>query len=74
MKIVLDTKTAGGFDNLLVYDIGYVIANNNGAIVKTRSYIIKEVYDNAELFESAYYKDKKIYLWRTIKDRRDEKS
>lgn len=62
MKIVLDTKTAGGFDNLLVYDIGYVIANNNGAIVKTRSYIIKEVYDNAELFESAYYKDKKIYL------------
>ena len=59
MKIVLDTETAGGFDNPLVYDIGYVIADNNGAIVKTRSYIIKEVYDNAELFESAYYKDKK---------------
>ena len=59
MKIVLDTETAGGFDNPLVYDIGYVVADNNGAIVKTRSYIIKEVYDNAELFESAYYKDKK---------------
>lgn len=59
MKIVLDTETAGGFDNPLVYDIGYVVADNNGAIVKTRSYVIKEVYDNAELFESAYYKDKK---------------
>ena len=43
MKIVLDTETAGGFDNQLVYEIVYVVAGKNGAIVKTRSYIIKEV-------------------------------
>lgn len=59
MKIVLDTETANGFKNPLVYDFGYVIANDNGKIVKTRSYIIKEVYDNMKLFNTAYYKDKR---------------
>lgn len=59
MKIVLDTETAGGLDSPLVYDLGYVIATENGDIVKTRSYIIKEVYDNMALFETAYYKEKR---------------
>lgn len=59
MKIVLDTETANGFKNPLVYDLGYVIATDNGDIVKTRSYIIKEVYDNGALFDTAYYKEKR---------------
>ena len=59
MRIVLDTETAGGLDSPLVYDLGYVIATESGAIVKTRSYIIKEVYDNMTLFETAYYKEKR---------------
>lgn len=59
MRIVLDTETAGGLDSPLVYDLGYVIATESGDIVKTRSYIIKEVYDNMALFETAYYKEKR---------------
>lgn len=59
MKIILDTETCGGMSAPLVYDLGYVIADDNGNIVKMRSYIIKEIYDNAELFNSAYYKEKR---------------
>lgn len=58
-QIVLDTETANGFKNPLVYDLGYVIADENGNAVKTRSYVIKEVYDNKRLFETAYYKEKR---------------
>ena len=57
--IVLDTETCGGFASPLVYDFGYVIANENGDIIKSRSYVIKEVYDNKALFETAYYKEKR---------------
>ena len=57
--IVLDTETCGGFASPLVYDFGYVIANEKGEIIKSRSYVIKEVYDNKALFETAYYKEKR---------------
>lgn len=59
MLIVLDTETANGFKEPLVYDLGYIVATDEGEILKTRSYIIKEVYDNKKLFKSAYYKDKR---------------
>lgn len=57
--IVLDTETCGGFRAPLVYDFGYVIANENGEVIKSRSYIIKEVYDNLPLFNTAYYAEKR---------------
>lgn len=59
MKIVLDTETCNGFASPLVYDFGYVIATDTGDIVKTRSYVIKEIYDNRPLFETAYYAAKR---------------
>lgn len=59
MKIVLDTETCHGFKNPLVYDLGWIVATDNGEIIKTRSYIIKETYDNKSLMETAYYKEKK---------------
>lgn len=59
MKIVLDTETCCGFASPLVYDFGYVVATDNGEIIKARSYVIKEVYDNLALFNTAYYKDKR---------------
>lgn len=55
MKIVLDTETCNGFATPLVYDFGYVVATDEGEIIKTRSYVIKEIYDNLSLFETAYY-------------------
>lgn len=59
MKIILDTETCGGFSTPLVYDLGYVIATDDGEIVKARSYIIKETYDNKALFQTAYYHEKR---------------
>lgn len=63
--IVLDTETCGGMAKPLVYDLGYTIADNVGEVIKTRSYVIKETFDNECLFNTAYYKDKRpLYLER----------
>lgn len=59
MIIVLDTETCGGLSTPIVYDFGYVIADADGNIVKERSYTIKQTYDNADLFATAYYKEKR---------------
>ncbi len=65
MKIVLDTETCNGFTNPLVYDLGWVVATDEGGIIKERSYVIKEIFDNKKLFETAYYKEKRpLYLMR----------
>lgn len=58
-RIILDTETANGFQTPLVYDLGYCIIDEHGDIIKTRSYIIKEVYDNKKLFKTAYYNNKR---------------
>lgn len=56
--IVLDTETLGLLDNR-VYEIGYVVATADGKIVKERDYMIKQIYENVELFASAYYCNKR---------------
>lgn len=56
--MVVDVETAGGFDNPLVYDIGYVITDKQGNIYETRSFIIKEIFSNKQLMTSAYYSEK----------------
>ena len=57
--LILDTETACGFDNPLVYDVGYIIADLKGNILLKRNYLIKNVFDNKRLFETAYYKEKR---------------
>ena len=56
--LVLDTE-ALGLDNPTVYEIGYVIATADGKILCERDYLIKQVYENEELFQSAYYANKR---------------
>lgn len=56
--IVLDTETLGLTDRR-VYEIGYVVATADGKILKERDYMIKQIYDNQELFQSAYYSNKR---------------
>lgn len=62
--IVLDTETCGGLGNPLVYDLGYLVADlETGAILKTRSYTIKDTFNDLPTFETAYYKEKRpLYL------------
>ena len=56
--MVLDVETAGGLENPLVYDIGYVITDKKGNIYASRSFIIKEIFDNKRLMTSAYYAER----------------
>lgn len=63
--IVFDTETLG-LTNPLIYDLGYIVYDlDTNSIIKEKSYIISQVFDNDMLFQTAYYKDKKpIYLER----------
>lgn len=63
--LIIDTETANGLKKPLIYDCGWVITDGDGMIIKQRSYVIKEVFDNEKLFNTAYYKEKRpIYLSR----------
>lgn len=64
--IVIDTETCGGMSAPIVYDFGYVVADiESGETLKTRSYVIKEIFENLPLFETAYYKEKRpMYIER----------
>lgn len=61
--MVLDTETTNNnmeskFNDGLVYDIGFTIADKKGNIYVKRSYAVKEIFDWTELMNTAYYKNK----------------
>lgn len=63
--IVLDTETIN-LERPFVYDLGYIIYNlDTNLVIKEKSYIISQVFDDEILFSTAYYKEKRpIYLER----------
>lgn len=57
--IVLDTETANGLDDPLVYDIGWAVVDTHGNVYKTQSFVNKDVFlHERDLMRSAYYSDK----------------
>jgi DNA polymerase III epsilon subunit-like protein len=57
--LVIDTETTNGFDDPLVYDCGWSIVDECGNILKTRSYVVADVfYYEKELMQEAYFADK----------------
>ena len=61
--MVLDTETTNNnmeskFNDGLVYDIGFTIADTKGNIYAKRTYAVKEIFDWTELMDTAYYKNK----------------
>jgi len=54
---IIDTETAGGFDNPMVYDIGCVIIDQKGNMVAEYHSLVKEVWES-NLMETAYYSNK----------------
>jgi DNA polymerase III epsilon subunit-like protein len=56
--IVIDTETTNGFDDPLVYDCGWAVIDENGRVLKTRSYVVADVFCNEELMKNAYFADK----------------
>lgn len=56
--MMLDVETAGGFDQKLVYDFGFAIADKQGNIYEEHSFVIEEIFTQTELMNSAYYSEK----------------
>lgn len=57
--LVLDTETANGLDQPLVYDCGWAIVDKRGKVYKTRSYVNKDIfYRERGLMQTAYYAEK----------------
>lgn len=56
---VLDTETANGLEDSLVYDFGYAIADKKGNVYCSRSYLISDIFCNErDLMQTAYYAEK----------------
>ena len=59
----LDVETANGFSKPLIYDMGFAITDKKGNIYQKFSFVIEEIFDNKELMDTAYYKEKvPVYL------------
>ena len=56
--IVIDTETTNGFDDPLVYDCGWAVIDENGRVLKARSYVVADVFCDEELMKNAYFADK----------------
>lgn len=57
--LTIDTETANGLDDPIVYDIGGCVHDKKGNVMETFSFIIYEVfYGMKDLMQSAYYADK----------------
>ena len=57
--MVFDTETTNGFDDPLMYDLGFAIVDKKGNVYETRSFIIYETFCGMkDLMKSAYYAEK----------------
>ena len=61
--LTIDTETANGFDDPIVYDIGGCIHDKKGNVYETFSFIIYETFcEMQDLMQTAYY-SKKIPMY-----------
>lgn len=65
--LVLDTETANGLEDPLVYDLGYAIIDKHGTIFKTESFIVSDIFYQNDLMTSAYYARKIPMYYKDIK-------
>lgn len=57
--IVLDTETANGLIDPLVYDFGFAVIDKKGNVYETHSFIIKDIFVYMpDLMQTAYYANK----------------
>ena len=66
-RIVLDTETTNSLEEPIAYDIGYAVIDEDGAVLKTESYAVAEVFLDSELMSSAYFAEKIPQYWDEIK-------
>ena len=65
---LIDEKGKLDLSNSLVYDIGWEIVDRFGKSYKERSFVVKEIWNDAVLMDSAYYKDKIPQYEKDIED------
>lgn len=65
-RIVLDTETANSLEEPLAYDIGWAVVDDDGAVLKTESYAVAEIFLDKSLMSSAYFADKVPQYWEEI--------
>lgn len=57
--LVIDTETAGGLDNPLVYDAGFKMMNRKGETAEEHSLVVYNIYaGQREIMKTAYYAEK----------------
>lgn len=62
--VVFDTETTS-LEKPFCYNIGYLIADEDGNTYVKRDYVVEQIWHNLPLFNSAYYADKRpLYIER----------
>lgn len=51
----------------LVYDIGWVLMDRQGNIMKRVNYIVQEIFFDTDIFNTAYYADKRPKYYKALK-------
>jgi DNA polymerase III epsilon subunit-like protein len=64
--MTIDTETANGLDDALVYDLGLAIHTESGEVVHTESLVISDIFTNDEIMASAYFAEKIPSYWNDI--------
>lgn len=65
--IVLDTETTNSIDDPFCYDIGWAVVDAQGAVYASYSFVVADIFLDAELMASAYFADKIPTYWEQIK-------
>lgn len=67
--LIIDTETAGGIGFPLPYDFSYIITNpSTDEIFISRAFVVREIWENDDLMDSAYYARKRPNYERNIQD------
>lgn len=65
--LTIDTETANGLDDPMMYDIGGAVHDRKGNVEETFSFVIYDVFcADRELFNTAYYAEKRPMYERQI--------
>lgn len=66
--LVIDTETANSVKQPLPYDVGYaVVDTETGEILTEKSFVVAEIFFDAELMKNAYFSEKIPQYWDDIK-------
>lgn len=67
--VVFDTETTNGFDDPIVYDLGFAVIDKKGNVYESYSFVIGDVfYGMKNLMKSAYYAEKIPMYKKDIKE------